>query len=435
MEILYGKPARSVKRFSRFKWLTAVVLLLLLLLIWFSGSNGPGVGKGGTAVDGPSHVVAPGSFSIERRGDGRLVVRGKVSDTTTRDQWLNAIRIGAQGARVTDDVKIDAATPASDWAGQLSSLVAVIRERKLEGLNIDGDKVVLKGDVGTASDKAEVERMVQAQLPTGYRLDSRLAIAGAAAPTEVASAAGGKTGPAGADRQTSSASVSSPSASSGSAASTSDSSSSPSPGSASSPSASSTPKAPSKAASAASTSEANSAAMPPSSAPGSAPSKAAADGQSGARSSATPAEAVAKPGRAVSPAGVASSKDSRQPGKTAARKPVNCPRQIRSLTRPIYFKTDESIISSEDRARLERLGACMGRARLRIVGHTDPRHTDEYNLELSQRRARTVADALEAGGAQSSRITVVAAGKTKPSAKGASREALQRSRRVDILIK
>ena len=53
-----------------------------------------------------------------------------------------------------------------------------MRERKLSGLAVEGEKVLLKGSVSSQGDKADVENIIQAQLPDGYRLDSRLAVGG-----------------------------------------------------------------------------------------------------------------------------------------------------------------------------------------------------------------------------------------------------------------
>ena len=49
-------------------------------------------------------------------------------------------------------------------------------------------------------------------------------------------------------------------------------------------------------------------------------------------------------------------------------------------------RTDSAALPSKEVARLERLGACLGRHSVRIIGHADPRHTDDYNVALSQRR-------------------------------------------------
>ena len=399
MDIQYGKPAESVKRFSRFKWMTAAILLALLLLTWFTGAlrapdsptevPGSGADAGTPSVPGS----APPSFAIDVAGDGKLTVQGTVADEVTRNQWLNAIRIGAQGTPVVDELKIGSVSPAAGWVEHLSGLVAVLRERKLGGLRVDGDKVFLKGAVGSQADKAGIEKMIQARLPSGYRLDSQLAVsallAGSSRASPGSSTAPGAAAPPGASAST----PSSPSSSSASSSSPSSASSSASP--------SASPSAPSS-----------------TSTPDSGAASALADADAGK---------TARDG--------AGSQDATRASKTAVRRPANCPRRIQTLAKSIYFKTDAANISSADHARLERLGECLGRAKVRIVGHADPRHTDEYNLELSERRARTVADALAAGGAPSSRISIVAAGKTKPTAKGASRQALQRSRRVDIQIR
>lgn len=386
MDNQYGKPARSVKQFSRFKWGTAGLLLAALLLIWFSGAGrvadqppglsgtragqeagtGKGVTESATAVGGAATTL----LAIDRAADGALTVRGTVADEATRNQWLNAIRIGAQGARVADELKVgpSASSTAAGWTGQLSSLVALMRERKLSGLAVEGEKVLLKGSVSSQGDKADVENMIQAQLPDGYRLDSRLAVGGPA--TGLASASPSQSAPV--------------------------------PSSASSSPAAAAPPVP------------------------------RADADAVARSD--PRNDPRSDSR-IDGRGPVNPQPSQQASKTPLKKQPDCPRQIKSLAKSVYFKTDAAALSSEDRDRLQRLGECLGRARVRIVGHADPRHTDEYNLELSERRARAVADALAAGGAPASRITVVAAGKTKASAKGATKDALQRARRVDIQIR
>ena len=399
MDNPYGKPARSFKQFSRFKWGTAGLLLAALMLIWFSGAGRmadqpPGMSG---ARAGPEAGTSP-LLAIDRAADGTLTVRGTVADEATRNQWLNAIRIGAQGARVADDLKVGAtaSSTAAGWTGQLSSLVALMRERKLSGLAVEGEKVLLRGAVSSQGDKADVERMIQAQLPEGYQLDSRLAVGGPAAGLAAASPSQSAPSP-----------LSAPGAPAAAA-----------------PSA---PQGPASDPSVPSTSSKQQAERPVggSAAPG---TDADAVGRNDARSDPRidgRGQANQKP----------SQQPTQQPSKTPLKKQTDCPRQIRSLAKSVYFKTDAAALPAEDRDRLQRLGECLGRARVRIVGHADPRHTDEYNLELSERRARAVADALAAGGAPASRITVVAAGKTKASAKGATKDALQRARRVDIQIR
>lgn len=375
MDIQYGKPAESVKRFSLIKWATAGVLLALLLIVGFAGgdpaveaSDSPGPlanaatqaeGKGSTSAGRAGSAGKPGvgstSLTLDVAPDGSLRVIGVVADEATRNQWLNAIRIGAQGAKVSDELRIGPVVPAAaGWAGQLSSLVAVMRERQVARLRVDGETVTLNAAVADPAEKGELEKMIQAQLPPGYRMESKVGVASAASAASASSATG----------------------------------------------------------------------RAPASGGSSSVAPAARDGS--ARQPDREAEKLAQreTPRASEPT-----------TKAPARKPANCPRQLRSLAQSVYFKTDAATISSEDRARLQRLGECLGRSRVRLVGHSDPRHTAEYNQELSERRAQAVAEALAAGGAAPGRVSVVGAGNAKPASKGTSKQALQGSRRVDIQIR
>lgn len=115
------------------------------------------------------------------------------------------------------------------------------------------------------------------------------------------------------------------------------------------------------------------------------------------------------------------------------KRPANCPKSVRSLAGPVYFRTNASALETADRKRLRQLGACLNRyARLRVTGYSDPRHTAAYNKSLSERRARAVASGIVEGGFPASRITVLGAGQTKE--KSRSEKSLKRSRRVDIRI-
>ncbi|MEH6665231.1 MAG: OmpA family protein, partial [Brevundimonas sp.] len=69
-----------------------------------------------------------------------------------------------------------------------------------------------------------------------------------------------------------------------------------------------------------------------------------------------------------------------------------------------------------------------------IVGHTDTSGSAQYNVGLSQRRARTVADALVAQGVSGGVIQLDARGENdlaRPTADGV-REPLNRRATIDI---
>ncbi len=74
------------------------------------------------------------------------------------------------------------------------------------------------------------------------------------------------------------------------------------------------------------------------------------------------------------------------------------------------------------------------RAILLITGHTDAAGDARTNLELSQRRAEAIRDALVEAGATPSRMTIVARGEAAPVAENDSIEGRGRNRRVEVSL-
>lgn len=69
-----------------------------------------------------------------------------------------------------------------------------------------------------------------------------------------------------------------------------------------------------------------------------------------------------------------------------------------------------------------------------VYGHTDDVGSDEYNLELSKRRAEAVRDYLVQGGVNPAIISTEGYGKKRPLVPGTSAEARAKNRRVEIGI-
>lgn len=69
-----------------------------------------------------------------------------------------------------------------------------------------------------------------------------------------------------------------------------------------------------------------------------------------------------------------------------------------------------------------------------IEGHTDASGDDDYNMELSNKRAMTVRDALQDANIDASRLSVSAFGENRPVAKNTSMVGKQANRRVEILF-
>lgn len=71
---------------------------------------------------------------------------------------------------------------------------------------------------------------------------------------------------------------------------------------------------------------------------------------------------------------------------------------------------------------------------IEIQGHTDSRGTDEYNMQLSLKRANAVRDYLAAHGISPSRLTTRGFGESAPAYSNDTPEGMAQNRRVEFLI-
>lgn len=69
-----------------------------------------------------------------------------------------------------------------------------------------------------------------------------------------------------------------------------------------------------------------------------------------------------------------------------------------------------------------------------VIGHTDAVGSDAYNLKLSERRGRSVADFLVAHQAEPARLVVQAMGEAYPVESNASAEGRAANRRVELIV-
>ena len=70
-----------------------------------------------------------------------------------------------------------------------------------------------------------------------------------------------------------------------------------------------------------------------------------------------------------------------------------------------------------------------------VAGHTDTLGTDEYNLQLSYRRAKTIADALLSEGVSQRLIDIVYYGKKIPLVKTSDQAREPRNRRTEVTVR
>ncbi len=112
---------------------------------------------------------------------------------------------------------------------------------------------------------------------------------------------------------------------------------------------------------------------------------------------------------------------------------VGCPL---SQTLKLLFDFDSAELRPESLTELERLVRFMNDvpfATALIEGHTDSVGTDEYNLALSDRRAKSVFDYLTSRGVDPARVKSVGKGESAPIADNTTAEGRQLNRRVMLI--
>ena len=103
----------------------------------------------------------------------------------------------------------------------------------------------------------------------------------------------------------------------------------------------------------------------------------------------------------------------------------------------VYFDFDKADLREADRATLTKNGETLKKYDfliLTIEGHSDERGTIEYNLALSDRRARVAYDYLISIGIAPNRIKAVAYGKEIPVCSESNEDCWQRNRRAHFAV-
>lgn len=109
------------------------------------------------------------------------------------------------------------------------------------------------------------------------------------------------------------------------------------------------------------------------------------------------------------------------------------------LTSDILFDFNSAALRSESRATLRELATTFGRYSdinyIEVDGHTDSVGSDDFNLDLSKRRANSVRDYLVDQGVASRYIVARGFGESQPKSTNETAEGRQLNRRVEISIK
>lgn len=103
----------------------------------------------------------------------------------------------------------------------------------------------------------------------------------------------------------------------------------------------------------------------------------------------------------------------------------------------VLFDTGKSTLKPGAYATIDRLAQALQGApdrKVMIEGHTDSVGTEEYNQELSQRRAQAVQSALMQRGVSGAQISATGKGETFPVASNDDAAGRQQNRRVEMIF-
>ena len=103
----------------------------------------------------------------------------------------------------------------------------------------------------------------------------------------------------------------------------------------------------------------------------------------------------------------------------------------------VLFQFDQANVEQAFGPMLDKLANFLGgnaEYSVSVEGHTDSMGSDEYNQDLSERRAGSVADALRARGAPSGTIYTIGFGELRPIATNNTDQGRRLNRRVELVV-
>ena len=103
----------------------------------------------------------------------------------------------------------------------------------------------------------------------------------------------------------------------------------------------------------------------------------------------------------------------------------------------VHFDYDKYFIREDAKPVLDKDAAWMKKfktVKVLIEGHCDERGTEEYNLALGEKRAKSAMDYLASLGVGSDRMKIISYGKSQPLAAGHDEASWQMNRRAQFTI-
>jgi outer membrane protein OmpA-like peptidoglycan-associated protein len=118
---------------------------------------------------------------------------------------------------------------------------------------------------------------------------------------------------------------------------------------------------------------------------------------------------------------------------------VNTGSELRvTMPQDLLFATDSDRLRGDLQSDLRALAGNLRDypdSAVIVVGHTDSSGSESYNFDLSERRARAVANVLQDAGVSGGRLRTVGQGEAQPVASNASAAGRAQNRRVEIIIR
>jgi outer membrane protein OmpA-like peptidoglycan-associated protein len=101
------------------------------------------------------------------------------------------------------------------------------------------------------------------------------------------------------------------------------------------------------------------------------------------------------------------------------------------------FDVNQSTLRPASQQNLQKLARILNKyedTNILLEGHTDATGSDEYNQELSRKRAKSVSDFLTSNNVDQSRFTIMGYGESQPVADNETATGRQSNRRVEVAI-
>lgn len=126
------------------------------------------------------------------------------------------------------------------------------------------------------------------------------------------------------------------------------------------------------------------------------------------------------------------------PPKVAGTHSGKVPQTEVELVERVHFTTAGTEVLAGDRRALDHNAGQLAHHRAAVVvleGHCDERGNEDFNLELGDRRARSVMGELIARGVDPERLIVLSKGESEPVDPNHGPAAWRRNRRVEFIIR